>query len=105
MNTTLKKSIFIAVGVGAVVIIGLVLYNKFKKPVSDTPQGFNTLAERISKSHPEIYAWWENLTISQQIQIENSMTPEVLVILSKGLSGAKISDQAKELLRRAGYNG
>ena len=103
MNATLKKGIFITIGVAAVVVGGLLLYNKFKKPVSNTPQGFNELVERVSKIHPEIYAWWEKLTISQQIQIENSMNVEILDLLNKELTKNNPSDQAMELLRRAGY--
>lgn len=103
MNPTLKKGIFITLGVAAVIVVGLLVYNKLKKPVSDTPQGFNELIERVQKIHPEIYAWWEKISINQQIQIENSMTPEILVILSKELVKKNLSEEAKLLLSKAGY--
>lgn len=105
MSPNVKKGILIALGITSAVVVGILIYNKFKKPIADTPQGFNELAERITKSHPEIYAWWEGLTIGQQIQIENSMTPEILAFLSREFTKKELSDQAKELLRRVGYRG
>lgn len=105
MSPNVKKGILIGLGVTSAIVVGILIYNKFKKPISNTPQGFNELAERITKYHPEIYAWWEGLTINQQIQIENSMTPEILDFLSKELTKRQISDQAKDILRKAGYKG
>ncbi len=105
MSPNVKKGILIALGIATTVVVGILIYNKFKKPVEDTPQGFNELAERVQKSHPEIYAWWEGLTINQQIHIEASMTPEILAFLSKELTKKNLSPEAMNLLSKAGYKG
>lgn len=99
----MKKGIFIAVGVSLVVLTGIILYNKFKKPVEDTPQGFNELIERAEKVHPELYAWWERLSINSQINIENSMTPEIMAFLSKELTKKSLTEETKLLLKKVGY--
>ncbi len=103
ISQDIKKGIFIALGVSVIIIASVVFYNKFKKPVDDTPQGFNQLIQRTSKDHPELLYWWESLTIEKQIQIENTMTPELLVILSKGLAKKNIPEDVKKLLAKAGY--
>lgn len=105
MNQNVKKGILIALGVSALIIIGVVVINRFKKPAENTPQGFNEMTEKAKKVHPEIYAWWEGLDISKQVSIENSMTTEILTILRNELTKRNYSEQARQLLRNAGYNG
>lgn len=105
MNQNVKKGILIALGVSALIIIGVVVINRFKKPAENTPQGFNEMIEKAKKVHPEIYAWWEGLDISKQVSIENSMTTEILTILRNELTKRNYSEQARQLLRNAGYVG
>lgn len=105
MSPKTKKGIFIAVGVATLIIITVVVINKLKKPVDDTPQGFNKLIEKSAKDHPELLAWWESLSIENQIAIENNMTPELLAFLSKELTKKNLSEDAKKLLSKAGYKG
>lgn len=105
MSSNIKKTILISLGVATTVLVGILIYNRFKKPLDNTPQGFNELIERVAKKHPELMSWWEGLPIEKQIVIENTMTPELLDFLSQELTKKEISEQAKNVLRKAGYVG
>jgi hypothetical protein len=105
MSPNIKKGILIAIGVSAIIIVGAVVISRIRKPVANTPQGFNELIEKVKKVHPEIYAWWEGLDVSKQISIENSMSTEILTILRDELTKRNYSEQARQLLRNAGYIG
>lgn len=105
MSPNTKRTIFIASGIVAVIIIGAIVYSSFTKQIDDTPQGFNEMIEKVGKKNPAILAWWESLPLNKQIQIESTITPEILTMMYNELTKSNPSEQSLNILRKLGYQG
>lgn len=105
MDAKVKKILIVSSVALAVVVATIVIVNvvKNRRNPDDTPQGFNQIVERTKKKHPELYTWWESLTIEKKVIIENSMNAEILKYLSIELGKEKLSEEVKKDLAKYGF--